>query len=197
MKRYGVRLSVCPSMGPQQQTRSCKFAVVGTAGRRYRLLQQRRANAGSATLSAYAASWTRTDLFSVTFVHLAFLFNDSLFDYFFMSTENEPFPRLEPSTTYYFFISPLILRLYTINSIIVWLVWWWMLQLLYENAPSMSDSVPDDRRLAGQCWAVQGQTRSIGASCGVVSHIDVKNVQIKMKKNFIKRKNVTKFKKRL
>ena len=35
MKRYGVRPSVCPSMGPQQQTRCCRFAAVGPAGRRY------------------------------------------------------------------------------------------------------------------------------------------------------------------
>jgi len=34
-KRYGVRPSVCPSMGPQQQTRCCRFAAVGPAGRRY------------------------------------------------------------------------------------------------------------------------------------------------------------------
>ena len=27
--------SVCPSMGPQQQTQCCRFAVVGPAGRRY------------------------------------------------------------------------------------------------------------------------------------------------------------------
>jgi len=48
-------VSVCPGMCPQQQTRCCRFAAVGpaddccTAGAR----QQRRANAGSATLSAY------------------------------------------------------------------------------------------------------------------------------------------------
>jgi len=36
MKRYGVRLSVCPSMDAQQRTRSCRFAAVGPAGRRYR-----------------------------------------------------------------------------------------------------------------------------------------------------------------
>ena len=57
MKRYGVRPSVCPSMGPQQQTRCCRFVTVGPAGRRFDLLlQQRRANAGSATLSAYVGS---------------------------------------------------------------------------------------------------------------------------------------------
>ena len=31
-----VPLSVCPSMGPQQQTRCCRFAAVDSAGRRYR-----------------------------------------------------------------------------------------------------------------------------------------------------------------
>jgi len=40
MKRYGVRPSVrpfvCPSMGPQQQTRCYRFAAVGLVGRRYR-----------------------------------------------------------------------------------------------------------------------------------------------------------------
>ena len=60
MKRYDVRpyvcLSVCPSMGPQQQTRCCGFAAVGPAVRRCRSLQQRRANAGSAALSAYVGS---------------------------------------------------------------------------------------------------------------------------------------------
>ena len=33
-----VRPSVCPSTGPQQQTRCCRFAAVGPAGRRYRLI---------------------------------------------------------------------------------------------------------------------------------------------------------------
>jgi len=66
IKRYGVRLfvclcvrpSVCPSVGPQQQTRCCRFTGVGPAGKKNidRLLQQRRANAGSATLSAYVGS---------------------------------------------------------------------------------------------------------------------------------------------
>jgi len=49
MQRYGVRPSCCSSvrpslclgMGPQQQTRGCSFAT------------ERRANAGSATLSTY------------------------------------------------------------------------------------------------------------------------------------------------
>jgi len=44
IKRYGVRLfvclcvrpSVCPSVGPQQQTRCCRFTGVGPAGKRYR-----------------------------------------------------------------------------------------------------------------------------------------------------------------
>jgi len=31
-----VRLSVCPSIDPQQQTRCCRFAAVGPAGRSYR-----------------------------------------------------------------------------------------------------------------------------------------------------------------
>jgi len=35
MLRYGVRSSVCPSMVPQQQTRCCRFAAVGPAGRSY------------------------------------------------------------------------------------------------------------------------------------------------------------------
>ena len=56
MKRYGVRPSVCP----QQRTSSCRFAAVGPAGGRYRLLQQRPVNAGNATLSACVGSWTQT-----------------------------------------------------------------------------------------------------------------------------------------
>ena len=36
MKRYGVRPSVCHSIGPQQQTRCCRFATVGLVGRRCR-----------------------------------------------------------------------------------------------------------------------------------------------------------------
>ena len=36
MKRYGVRPSVCPSTDPRQQTRCCRFAAEGPAGRRYR-----------------------------------------------------------------------------------------------------------------------------------------------------------------
>jgi len=36
--RPSVRPSVCPSTGPQQQTRCCRFAAVGPAGRRYRLI---------------------------------------------------------------------------------------------------------------------------------------------------------------
>jgi len=38
MQLSGVRPSVCPSTGPQQQTRCCRFAAVGPAGRRYRLI---------------------------------------------------------------------------------------------------------------------------------------------------------------
>ena len=57
MKRYCVRPfvrpSVCPSMGPQQQTRCCRTRDND------RLLQKRRANTGSATLSAYVGSWTQ------------------------------------------------------------------------------------------------------------------------------------------
>ena len=30
-----MRLCGCPNMGPQQQTRYCRFAAVGPAGRRY------------------------------------------------------------------------------------------------------------------------------------------------------------------
>ena len=41
MKRHGVCPFVCPSMGPQQQTRCCRFAVVGSAGRRYRSIGAR------------------------------------------------------------------------------------------------------------------------------------------------------------
>jgi len=50
MKRCGVRPSV-----PQQETRCCTFAAGGPAGVGDidRLLQQRRANAGSDVLSAY------------------------------------------------------------------------------------------------------------------------------------------------
>ena len=67
MKRYGVRPSVrpsvCRSMG---RAHSSKPAAAGLllwtrrAGDIDRLLQQRRPNAGSATLSAYAGSWTQT-----------------------------------------------------------------------------------------------------------------------------------------
>ena len=57
MKRYGVRPSVYLSQhGLTEQTRYCRFAAVGPARRAGdidRLLQERRANAGSATLSAY------------------------------------------------------------------------------------------------------------------------------------------------
>ena len=53
VKRHGVRLFVYRSTGAQQQTRCWRFAAVGPAGRRYRLLQQRLA-AGGATLSTYA-----------------------------------------------------------------------------------------------------------------------------------------------
>ena len=35
MKCYGVRPSVCPSKGAQQQTRCCRFAAVSPVGRRY------------------------------------------------------------------------------------------------------------------------------------------------------------------
>ena len=43
MKRLGVRRPlvcppVCPSMGPRRQTRCCRFAAAGPAGRRCRLL---------------------------------------------------------------------------------------------------------------------------------------------------------------
>jgi len=34
--RLSVCPSACPSTGPQQQTRCCRFAAVGPAGRRYR-----------------------------------------------------------------------------------------------------------------------------------------------------------------
>ena len=64
MKRDGVRKSACPSMGPQQQIRSgSKPAPAGLlllawrAGDIDRLLW---ANAGSATLSAYVDSRTRS-----------------------------------------------------------------------------------------------------------------------------------------
>jgi len=61
MKRHDVRLSVCPSTGPQQQTRCCRFVAVGLVGRKYRptaaaISGVRWANAGSATLSAYVGS---------------------------------------------------------------------------------------------------------------------------------------------
>ena len=50
MRRYGVRPSVCPSVppsvGPQQQTRCCRFAAVGPAGRRYRSTVAAAAGAG-------------------------------------------------------------------------------------------------------------------------------------------------------
>ena len=37
-----TRPSVCRSTGPQQQTRCCRFAAAGPAGRRYRLIAARR-----------------------------------------------------------------------------------------------------------------------------------------------------------
>jgi len=49
------RPSVCPSMGSQQQSGSYEFAAVGLAGRRS-VHGAKRANAGSATLSAYVGS---------------------------------------------------------------------------------------------------------------------------------------------
>jgi len=74
MKRYGVRPSVCSSCVPAW-AHSSKHAAAGLllwarlAGDIDRLLKQRRANAGSATLSAYVSSWTQTFLgvFSVPF----------------------------------------------------------------------------------------------------------------------------------
>jgi len=59
MKRYMVSVPLCvpASMGPQQQTRYSRFAVVCPAGRDMdRLLQHRRANAGSATSSPYVVA---------------------------------------------------------------------------------------------------------------------------------------------
>jgi len=62
IKRYrcaSVRLSVCLSQhGPTAaslHTSCCRFAAVGSTGRRYRSIAAawRRANAGSGTLSAY------------------------------------------------------------------------------------------------------------------------------------------------
>jgi len=56
MKRCGVRPSVRPSKGPQQQTRCCRFAAgARLAGDIDRCSSGvRRLNAGSGTLSAYA-----------------------------------------------------------------------------------------------------------------------------------------------
>jgi len=52
-----VCLSVCASMGPQQQTRYCRFAAVRPAGTRYRSIAAAAAgDAGSATLSSYVDS---------------------------------------------------------------------------------------------------------------------------------------------
>ena len=45
--RLSVRPSVCPSMGLQQQTLSCRFAAVGPARRRYRSIAARRAAAAT------------------------------------------------------------------------------------------------------------------------------------------------------
>ena len=60
--RLSVHLSVfpfvCHSMDLQQQIRRCRFAAVDPVGSRYhRLLQQQRANAGSATLSVYVIAF--------------------------------------------------------------------------------------------------------------------------------------------
>ena len=59
MKRYGVRLSVCLSVcsiRPLQQRVAGLLLWARRVGDINRLLQQRRANAASATLSAYVSS---------------------------------------------------------------------------------------------------------------------------------------------
>jgi len=63
MERHGVHPSVGPSMGPQQETRCCRFAAVGPADRRYRPI------VGSTARSSKRGQWRprcrrgSTDLF--------------------------------------------------------------------------------------------------------------------------------------
>jgi len=54
VKRYGVRPSVCPGMGPQLRTHCCRFAAVGSAGRRHidRLLHGHRSATSAGNLNA-------------------------------------------------------------------------------------------------------------------------------------------------
>ena len=62
VKRYGVRLCVCPIMA------TCfRFAGVGPSGRRYRSLPQRRANTGSATFTYSSCRMLNTDLSKPSF----------------------------------------------------------------------------------------------------------------------------------
>jgi len=63
MERHGVHPSVGPSMGPQQETRCCRFAAVGPVDRRYRPI------VGSTARSSKRGQWRprcrrgSTDLF--------------------------------------------------------------------------------------------------------------------------------------
>jgi len=62
-KRYGVRPPVCSSIRPSAAFSSCssvrRVCCCGPGGLEiHSLLQQRRANAGSATLLAYVCGWT-------------------------------------------------------------------------------------------------------------------------------------------
>jgi len=60
MKRYGVRLSVCPSVCPIRPLQQCAAGLLLWARRvediEQLLQQRRRVAAGSATLSAYVCS---------------------------------------------------------------------------------------------------------------------------------------------
>jgi len=55
MQWYGVRLSVCPSTGSQQQTRCCMFAAMGPARRTYRSIAGERAAAAAGDSSSCQA----------------------------------------------------------------------------------------------------------------------------------------------
>jgi len=75
MKRYrvhsSVRPSVCRGMGPQQQTRCCRFAAVGPAGRRQRSIALRPAYVGSWTPTCYYVCVASAAILAVGICHTA------------------------------------------------------------------------------------------------------------------------------
>ena len=67
MHLSGVR-SVCPSMGPQQQTRCCRFAAAGPAGRIYRLIAAWcTAEMHMMGKCSYCHFFVSTDLFTIAY----------------------------------------------------------------------------------------------------------------------------------